>query len=195
MNLKLLLLLLLTGVFFVACEEEEEKDDEKNIITYDGLSYTMKDGVLEDYGSGSPHVENTHYNYNVVIADAPLKLITGNDGETHWRFGDGSTFGIDIELYSPGTNSFNTGTFNYLDWYDDGLTQADFDGKYFFADGSVFFISGNTQSVYLVTSGTIKVSGSSLDYSIEFDLIINNGKAIKGNYSGSFKYDDKTHSD
>jgi len=188
MNLKSLLLLILAGVFLMSCNEDEDDNTPEDVITYDGVSYAMKDGVIYDYGAATPYIVPTHYNYDFVITDASLVKKTESDGDTYWSIGDETTFGVYIELYSPGTSSFKTGTFEYLEWHDD-VTQADFDGKYFFSDAEVILISNNTEIEYEATGGTVKVLGSGLEYTLDFDLVLNNGKTLKGNYSGLFKYE------
>ena len=38
-----------------------------------------------------------------------------------------------------------------------------------------------------VVSGTVKISGTRPNYLISYDLILENGKTVKGNYAGNFQ--------
>ena len=193
LNLKFILLLAISSAFLMGCEKDD--DDEKsgnNTVVYNGTTYTIKDGLVNDYGAFDPidQGENTHYNYDFVVVDDELVQYT-EDGYTFWEADttNASIFYIYAELFSPGTSSFQTGTFTFKDY--EAATAENIDGEFFFTDAYVGFVKyGDDEEGYEATGGTIKVSGSNLNYTIEYDLTLPNSKTAKGSFSGTFKYDD-----
>jgi hypothetical protein len=105
-------------------------------------------------------------------------------------------FAVFSELVSAGTTKFNTGTFNYVDNNNDGsLNESQLEAKYknksVFADAKVYIdTNGNRilsdETPLKATGGSIKVSGSGNTYTLEYNLILENGKTLKGSNSSSF---------
>jgi hypothetical protein len=189
LNLRFLLVLALASVVFISCEKDDDDDDDggNNSLTFDGTSYEIKDGMVENYGAYSPMSEQSHWNYDFYVVDQPLVQVTEGD-DTYWDVEAETYLYIYSELFSPGTSSFQTGTFTYMDY--EGTTQADIEGKYFFFNAEVAIESDGDDMGYDAIGGTIKVSGSDYNYTIEYDLQLEGGKTAVGSYSGTFKYED-----
>lgn len=184
-NLKFIVLLAIASAFLMSCEKDDDDDDGgSNSIVFDGTSYSIKDGLISDYGA-----YDTHWNYDFVLVNAALTEVT-EDGYTYFDAPE-ATFYVYAELFSPGTSSFQTGTFQYMS-YD--ASAEDVDGKYYFYDVTVGTrnADGTNEMDYEATAGTVKVTGSGSNYTIEFDVTVEGGKTVKGSYSGTFKTEDET---
>ncbi len=200
-NLKTLTLVLGAIVLFSSCSSDDSDDLGDNQITFDGKTYTMVGGVVEDYGAGSPAddgTSDTHYNYDFTIADVAFQQTTDSDGDIEYRAND-LTFGVYVELYSPTTASFAVGTFNFIsDAQSDVL--ASIDGNYFFSSAEAFIPTGTVDSdgdpnfdEFEATGGTVTVSGSGpTAFTITYDLQFAGGKTLTGTYNGSFVFSDET---
>ena len=86
-------------------------------VTVDGITYSLVDGLIEDYGG-----DGTHYNYDFVLVDDAIAM--ENDEPVP---GEGTKIGVYAELFSAGDASFDVGTFEYLDEaVSPGFTQSYF---------------------------------------------------------------------
>lgn len=165
-----------------------------NQTNYDGTTYNMKAGLTIDYGTSSYFgSSDTHTNYDFYITDGSFTF--SNNGQPQDIIGK---IGVYFSLESPdGTGNFKNGTYTYVDTDNDAtLTdqqlQAKYENKYFMYDGSILVGNGdinsslqNGQEIY-VQSGTVVVSGTKPNYKVDFDLLLQNNKTIKGSYSGEF---------
>ena len=192
-SLKFLTLLAFASLFIISCSKDDDDDDDanNNTVVYDGTSYTMVDGLVSDYGSYDPIDLGTasHYNIDFAIVDAVLVQVTEGD-YTYWNPGENTTIWAYAELFSSGTASFQTGTFVFIDY--DTATAESIEGKIFFTDVEVGVISGTSELEFEATAGTVTVSGSGTNYTISFDITLENGKKLTGGYSGVFKFEDET---
>lgn len=170
---RLLLLTILSGcLFFISCNKDDGDDPVANQVTFDGTAYVLVDGLIYDYGSGSPsRGTSTHYNYDFYISDDQIV-----DGET----GVNATILIYAELFAAGSTGFSTGTFTYTDRSMTGST----DGNNFFDYAQVVFPNG---TIHMASSGTITVSGTEPNYSLDFNLNFPNSVKLTGSYTGTFE--------
>lgn len=178
-----------------------DKDDpkpqpESNQIEYNGTKYTLEKSLMINYGALSLYgTQDTHFNHDFYIADGNINYQDGQVEEIN------GAFAVFTELVSAGATKFNTGTFNYIDDDNDGsLSESQLEAKYknksVFADAQVYIdTNGNRQladeTPVRATGGTVKVSGSGNTYTLEYNLVLENGKTLKGSNSSSFsKIDD-----
>ena len=190
----------IAGIMSCSKDDAAETVATENDMVFDGKTYTVVDGLISDYGSYEPldgGSTDTHYNYDFDVVDAPLVTIT-DDGETYLGAGDGTTFHVYIELFSPGTSAFQAGTFSYMN-EDGNPTAADIEGKFFFFAGEVELDSDGVENgdldgpEYEINGGTVTVTGTSAsNYSISFDVTTSGGKTLTGSYSGTFRFEDQT---
>jgi hypothetical protein len=118
---------------------------------------------LRDYGSF-----NDHYNYDFYIFDV--------DDEVR----------LYMELFSLGTEGFQDGTFGK------DPEQNYWGGDYLTLYGGMLRIEG-AGDIDCVSGTVIVKELGELKYSITFDYVTNDdGKTIKGNYTGLFEYVDNT---
>ena len=96
-----------------------------------------------------------------------------------------ATILVYAELWSPGASQFKTGTFTYT-------SSSDIAGKHVFENIVVMVDTDNNKVLdendaqVTVKAGTVKVTGSESNYTVEMDVTLSNNKPLKGKYSGSF---------
>jgi hypothetical protein len=177
---KLLYLACLLGLISTGgCKKEAEEP--ANVATLNGQSYALKKGLVLDYGT----FEDSHYNFDFFITDdAELSI----DSEQV----NGKIL-IYLELFSAGDTGFKAGTFNYN-------SSSDIDGQFFFryADVSVDInndgILDLEEGLMEVIGGRVTVSGTSPDFTINYELSLPHNKTLKGRYSGTYEYLDRSAS-
>ncbi|SHK14060.1 Cadherin domain-containing protein [Reichenbachiella agariperforans] len=156
--------------------------DETGILILNGITYEFGDeGILLDEGASDPfdNGNNTHFVYNFSFAEGDLTQDEENEEDFEFT---NITLLFATELYSPGTESFNLGTFEHASG---DATAEELDGKYFFRE-LAFAIDGNNNGttltneddvekdiIYLATSGTVEVSSTEGNtYKLVFDITI-----------------------
>lgn len=180
-----LLLLLFCGLFTVSCSSDDDDDTStpalSNQFEYDTKRYDLKTGVYADLDlSDMFGMEvSSHSSRVFILADADL-------------LSSSATFSTELvlALFSPGT-SFTTGTFQYAS-IDNIVQLAAQQNKYFFTQSGLLIDlnadgdSDDEGEELAITGGTIKVSGTQPNYTVECDLTLENGKSLKVQYSGAF---------
>ena len=185
---------IMLGFLATSCDPKDKDktpEPETNQIQYNGTKYTLEKSLMIDYGALSLYgSQDTHFNHDFYIADGNIDYQNGQVQEI------AGAFAVFSELVSAGTTKFNTGTFNYVDNNNDGsLNESQLEAKYknksVFADAKVYIdTNGNRilsdETPLKTTGGSIKVSGSGNTYTLEYNLILENGKTLKGSNSSSF---------
>lgn len=185
-TLKLSIFFLLIGIA-VSCKDSDGGDPVPaltNAVEYNGKTYNLLDGLIFDYGAFGLGTNNnlTHYNYDFAVVNGEIKQVNGVYDE------DNVTAGIWVELYSPGTDSFEPGTFTYMD--EKNMTESAIANKYFFKNASFLAVEEQGYTFLYVKGGTVKVSGTANNYTLEYDMVLEDGKPLKGSFSRSLKYND-----
>lgn len=151
-------------------------------LNYDGKTYSLKSGLIEDYG-----FDGTHINWDFSMVNTEYKQIT-DSFDTYY---EPDTIGLNVfvyfELFSSDTNSFQPGTFNYAM----GSNNDYFEYAEFYLDvNSDGMIDYWGSEVFEVTGGSVTVTrNSATNYKVDFDVDFSNGKSATGSYSGSFFMD------
>lgn len=161
----------------VSCNDDDQTPTPEplpvNAVSYNGKNYTIDNGSVIDWGSWEDH-----YNYDFFLTDGEMDF----ENETAVD----ATVMVYAELWSPGTESFTTGTFNY----DNSGVTGD---KRFFENAAVVMDTNNNADLdenddhLTVKAGSFKVSGSGTSYTVEVDVTLSNNKLLKGRYSGTFE--------
>ncbi|QNF35274.1 hypothetical protein HUW51_22080 [Adhaeribacter swui] len=195
-NLKLVAFILSIGLFATSCKEDDDPGAAPNTngnTEYNGQKYTIKNGYyavgdgIKLYGNA-----NTHHLDFLFITDGTPQF--SNDGDiTSMKDGKIAILGATI---SPDGNSFKPGTFEYNDLAADvNLTPAQIEAKYknkaFFYESIVRIDTDGDnnwqeEADIKITGGTIKVTGALPAITTEYNLNLENGKTIKGNFGGTF---------
>lgn len=179
-------------------------EDNSN-LTFEGVDYNLVDGFAFDYGSTAYFTEDemhTHYNYDFALIDQLSTL--DDESETGLSNPDVELIAY-IELFSAGTASFQSGTFQYVN--EDDITQEDQTailGKNFFTY-AFFEFASNSESEYQIVGGTVKVTDNgSNNYTLEFDVSVqeyifatetfnpSSNESLSFTYTGDFQYVDET---
>ncbi|OAQ38193.1 hypothetical protein A5893_15455 [Pedobacter psychrophilus] len=197
MKIKVLQFLLIGLVIFISsCEKDGTINPEvltNNKVEYNGENLSINAAGFVDYNLRSFYGNApTHKNVDFYTIDGTF--ITSKTGSLLDISGKSVVF---AELNSPNLDMIETATYNYInDSKDSGLTDtelsAKYSGKYFFTNA---YVISSSQSSSLLTfsqnidvvSGTVKISGSKPNYLITYDLVLENGKTLKGNYAGIFQ--------
>ncbi|WP_205503623.1 hypothetical protein [Rufibacter psychrotolerans] len=178
-----LLALLLSSVLVMSCGDDDEDDVAPltNQIEYDNTRYGADIALSIDFGPfGFIEGTNTHYAQVFALLDTVTKT-------------ESTRAVLDMFLLSAGTSVFKTGTFTYADLSEETDEEA-VAAKY--RDQNIFILSAflldvnNDQELdedteaFQVKSGTVTVSGTAPNYTIECDLLMQNDKGLKAHYSG-----------
>ena len=124
-----------------------------------------------------------------------IVVVEEGDGSIYYGGSDDATIITYVQLYSPGTDAFQAGTFEYIN--PDTATLADVQGNFFFGYGEVELDNDGVENGDLdgpefdITGGTITVTPLEAGYDVTFDLETSAGN-IRGSYSGGFQYLDNT---
>lgn len=181
----------------VSCDSSEDNMDipitgQNNTLVHDGQSFGFDKGLLLNRGASG-----NHYNVDVKITDGvftPVDIYIGTIPITYWYFG-GDTVRLDLELYAPGRTEFNTGTFNYTALSEDDIEDVpNLANEFLFLDSEVGLdLNGDGEvdtetgsELFAVTDGTITVEGNFPDFRIAFDLELENGQSVNGNFQTEF---------
>jgi hypothetical protein len=156
-------ILLLSGLILISfsCKEKDEKN--QNFFTY----------------QGEIHLTPTAY-YGVEADGIELTISSFNyDDSTNEYSGSGS--GVDfVKIKSDNSGKLPIGTFHSFETWGDTLSA--FIGIVLINVDTLY--SGNYDELD-IKSGTISISESDNGYLVNYEIIIENGEMIKGEYEGN----------
>jgi hypothetical protein len=169
----------------VSCKEDEENvpapiqtGNGSGNVVFNGKTLQAKTGVYEDKGATSlGEDEESHYNYAFNITDASASSLTR------------MTFNLYLEVFSAGASSFRTGTFEWFHPFE--YEEEDILGKNGFW-GALYVDSNNDgalgvgDEMHEIWGGQATVSGSGKDFTISYNLTLENGKTVTGSFTGKF---------
>lgn len=189
---QLLFVLLSFTILFASCEKNEMADLEISTLEYNGQKHTLASGaILSTQSSSMFGATPTHKKYDFYTTDGDF--VTNSAGEFLNISGSVVAF---AELNSPNSTEFQTGKFEYIDSSQDfKLSQealkAKYEGKSYFSYAYIIAETKNNALLNFsnkidVESGTITVSGLKPNYTIEYTLVLENGKTAWGKYSRGF---------
>lgn len=152
-------------------EEEEEEEEAENEIIFDGTSYEGTDGLLVDVGVEA-NIAPDHYTRKFAIANGAVSYeSTGN-----FSISTSASFALIFGASSLGTGEFKTGEFQFRP-----SAGSVPDANFFFS--GMFKANGVWTSI---NGGTMTISGTSPDYTVELDITLNGGKTVTGAFVGTF---------
>lgn len=190
-NLMLIMLAIVVSV--TSCKPKKNDAPPEDTIEYNSTNYTIANGAFVDLGSSIYYgTVDSHYDSDFFITDGTF--IYDTNGEI--TDANGKII-VAAYLSSFGTASFKTGTYTFIDSTNDSsLTDAQikskYENKYFFTEAIVAIGDNSSSSLanadpIFATSGTIKVEGTKPNYTLIYDLILEDGKTVRGSYSGTYK--------
>ncbi|MDO7172288.1 hypothetical protein [Mariniflexile sp. AS56] len=151
---------LFVSLAIVSCSKDDDKEQEifTNTIEYDGVSFNVEQTNIFDYGTFEGY-----YNYEF---------------ELEGTSSDETSLYIYMGLFSKGTESFRTGTFQFYD-SDDIEAAPDFVFPY----GEIKV--GNDEYMEAV-GGTVVVTKNGDIYTISAQITLENDEVVTVSYSGTF---------
>lgn len=153
-------------------DEEEEEEEVENGIIFDGTTYVGTDGLLVDVGVEADIAPN-HYTRKFAISD---KVLSYNSSSGNFSVRTDASFALVFGASSLGTDEFKTGEFQFRP-----SAGSVPDDNFFFS--AMFKANGTWTSV---NGGTMKISGTSPDYTVELDITLNGGEEVTGAFVGTF---------
>ncbi|RNI23569.1 hypothetical protein EFB08_18745 [Rufibacter latericius] len=175
--------LLLCSFLVASCgnDDEEEVAPLDNQIEYENNRYALTVGLSFDLGPiGFVENSNTHYAQAFIIADTATATQDPN-------------MYLELYLFSSGATAFKTGTFEFADLSNETseeAAEAKYQGKNFFIE-SFFYKDANDDQefdedteTFSITGGTVTISGTPSNYTIECDVQLENNQGLKAHYSG-----------
>ncbi len=173
-RMKVAVAIAITAVLFifVACTTTEDDPAEPvggSYFTYDGTTYTLASAIIEDYGALLGEDES---GYDLDFTAGTFEQAFFEDGPP-----PGIHSIIFLDLISP-TPTLASGTYTW------STTRTDFT-----LFDAMIFLNADFQSgsgtLIRPESGTVTVSVNGDIYTVEFTLILTDGKTVTGRYSGA----------
>jgi len=182
-SIKLLIGLLLAGSLLASCESDDENNESNNFLKVGDTEYDLSAGLLENYGMDE---DSTYLGYNTDLTLISEGFSIEVDEDGNWEM-SGSGDAVYFEMFSSnGTTlddhdyTFATtgaiGTFSY------GLYALGLDVEN----------DGDYEDFQFITSGTVSVSTSGSEYTIEIDCYNEEGVKVTGYYKGTLQLFDWT---
>ena len=178
----LFVLVILFAVAVTGCKDKSsgsEGGDSNNEFVYDGETYSLGWGVAFDYGEFFTGFRN----YDFVLAEVAEDV---NDTTENIN----SDYYIYLWLESKGADSFSGGTFTYHDFNQNQNLPV----TNFIAEASLSFVTGSNEEYYSATSGTVEVSIDGDTYTLEIDVVLDNGETLSGSFSADIEVLDESGS-
>jgi hypothetical protein len=168
------IVLAIFSIAFVSCDDEETTKD--NSFKYDGKTYKIAKGYLENYGS-TLSKSVTSYNLDLTFFTSGLTYNTATGNVS----GTGSY--LYFEMFSTTGTQLTPGTYTY-DMYE-SLNSGTFD----YAEAGLNITIGTESGTYVdIVAGTVKVKLTDTKYEITIDLTSTENKKLTGYYKGSLTY-------
>ncbi len=167
-----------------------------NSLSYSGAVYPLTDGFEQVFSFSPERRGDTHQTSQFDVADAgfrPLLIDVGVfDSLLIWR-PDFATVWFRADLHSPGEADFTSATFQFeSDDVDENGSEVA--GRFFFNEATfgvdldgVDGIDSDTDEFIDAVAGTITaIRGDGEQVTMSFDVSLEDGTTLRGNYSGSF---------
>ena len=157
MNLLTLALSLTMIGLLVGCSGDSDDPttpEQENTLQYNTTAYPVDFGLLRFNGIATNHVS-----IRVGVTDGdyyPVDIPNGNFTTTLWPV-EGGSIEVYAVLYSPGTETFNNGTFTFDDRGRGGSKEADLADQPYFSEAYVAIDTDGDND--LVNSEEIAVTG------------------------------------
>lgn len=162
------ILLLFSLVLVLPSCKDDDDGAGQNEFVLDGETFSLTRGFIEDYGSNG----NGSFDFDVTFTSSGITTSNGS------LSGEGEIVYIDLNTSSE--EGLVAGTYTFSGSRD-ALT---------FVDGTIgknFNVANQSGEIFNVTGGTVDISISGSETTIEFDLTIGNGSTVSGSYKGALQ--------
>ena len=176
---KILTIVLLSLFIFTGCKKDKDGDSPNNYFKYEGKTYTINKGILENYGEEDAGV----YNLDLTLISSGINLIE-SQGEIVGATGTGNI--IYFEMFTTSETKLDNGTYEF----DYSAEAGTFD------DGELL-INYNTENYQAeidqyINEGTVKVVKNGDIYEITINCTDEDGKSVTGYFKGTLKWYDQS---
>lgn len=177
---KILTIILLSLIIFTGCKKDKKESTVNNYIRYDGTTYAIDKGYLENWGKWSLEGDN---NLDLTLVSNGISVVEVG-GEIDEYIGEGNA--IIFYMYSTSTTRLDDG--NYV--YDEDATEEA--GTFEWANVVINYnIEDEEGDVdQYIVDGTVTVTKTGDVYEISFNLTDEDGKTVTGYFKGTLKYYD-----
>jgi len=162
-----LLALAMLGLLALSCNDDDDDNTPSNQFTFDGSTFELGQGFLEDYGDNG----NNSFDFDVTLTSPDIDF-NFNTGEA-----TGTGSGVYLDLNSPSEEGLVNGTYEFGDERD----------AFVMVDGEVFTnfdFEAGTGQVISVVDRTVELTEDDGVYSISFELTTSSNETISGTYNG-----------
>ena len=173
-SLKLVAFLIPALFLLGSCSEEEDSSGiDTNMIDYSGNKQEIKQAVIREPGTLYSHLMKGFIMSNMDITPG---------------------VGLGLTVFSSDESNLEAGDYQFIDVNSEEFTNDNVAGMNFFS-GSFLLDENNDKQLddsdeIDVNGGTVTITGTQPNYTVIFDLTLENGKTVKGNYSGTFEMAD-----
>ena len=197
-KLTLLCAFLLGMMGLISCSNDEAEAPNEaadpNEVRYARTSYILQQGLLNFIISN-----DNYHNTDVVLTDGSLNVTSINLGgflAEQW-YPENYSISLDFSLYAPPGETFPTGRYAFGGLREDDVRDdpAKAGGRYHAASFITLDTNGNKDwddpdTDIAVTGGFVEVAGAYPDYTLTFDLQLEDGNKVQGSYQGEYLLDE-----
>ena len=189
-------LLCLMGMSSCSDDEAEASDEAVGIneIRYAEAAYTLEQGLLNFIISN-----DNYHNTDIVLTDGSLNVTSINLGgflAAQW-YPENYGISLDFSLYAPPGETLPPGRYAFGGLREDDVRDdpAKAGGRYHAASFITLDTNGNKDwddpdTDIAVTGGYVEVAGAYPDYTLTFDLLLEDGNRVQGSYQGEYLLDE-----
>ncbi|WP_020538767.1 hypothetical protein [Lewinella cohaerens] len=167
-NLFFALIAMIAFTVFSGCNKDDDDmgTTVKNEFTYDGTTYSLAKGYLNDVGANF----NSTHDFDVFLAS------TGVSKSGSSLTGTGDLIYLDLNTNSA--TGLEVGTYN---WSDTRTAFSIVPGSQIYTDYNFGSFTGTTISA---TAGTVDVAIDGMETTVTFNLTTSDGKTVTGEWKG-----------
>ena len=176
---KILTIILLSLIIFAGCKKDSKESTFNNYIKYDGKTYDLDKGLIENWGQWD---EDEAYNLDLYLISSGITLIESGDD---WDIASGKGHGIYFEMYASSSTQLDNGTYDYDAW---GWEAGTFDYGWVSINYDVALDDAEIDQD--IEGGTVTINKSGDTYEITINCTDEDGKSVTGYYKGTLKYYD-----
>ncbi|MEM9299831.1 MAG: hypothetical protein AAF149_10915 [Bacteroidota bacterium] len=144
-------------------------EPKNNEFKFDEVAYGTGYGYFESYGLDRT---GNSENYDVHLMSVPKEEMTNKFDY------------ILLDLNSDNSGNVSTGVYKFLASDNKAIQNFTFNSASVLINYDVNTYSGD---VYFAIDGTVEVKKKKDTYTLSYDLLLENGKVVTGNYEGSLK--------
>lgn len=186
--MKKLSILLLVSIFSLSsCSSDDNNNNSSSNLNIDGQNFTITDAKATD---NYRFYYDTHSEFEFSFADGPITVSAEPDSYYGFET-ENASLSMSLAMSSLG-NTFQNGVYQFDENFD--INPPSFS----FFDSFTIYVDGNNDNdffdaadkIFYAVGGTVTVSGTAPNYTLVFDVTLNNGDDFQYTYNGGFDYVD-----